>query len=181
MESLGRLREKNEPEFLKVPKDLEGEEPVSFLKDPESEDKWVESMESLEGEMEMESPDAHQKASSIDELLRNLCSEDETCHQSKAVQTEPIEEELEEEIEVDDAQSIEVDDAQSINYWELSEAFQPSLRAPLLTRAQPSSDDEVPQQAICLLLPCAESMATEFLGVTTLGILGRNFKNTPYA
>ena len=138
VESLGRLREKNEPEFLKVPKDLEGEEPVSFLKDPESEDKWVESMESLEGEMEMESPDAHQKASSIDELLRNLCSEDETCHQSKAVQTEPTEEELEEEIEVDDAQCI--------NYSELSEAFQPSLRAPLLTRAQPSSDDEVPQQ-----------------------------------
>ena len=141
VESLGRLREKNEPEFLKVPKDLEGEEPVSFLKDPESKDKWVESMESLEGEMEMESPDAHQKASSTDELLRNLCSEGETCHQSKVVQKEPTEEELEEEIEVDDAQSI--------NYWELSEAFRPSLRAPLLTRAQPGRDDELPQQAIC--------------------------------
>ena len=49
-------------------------------------------------------------------------------------------EELEEEIEVDDAQSI--------SYYELFEAFQPSLRAPLLTRAQPNSEDEVPQQVV---------------------------------
>ena len=127
----------------------------------------MESKESFESEMEMESPDAHRHASDAEE--RDVRRDDagaeparspgfrpkpwlhvshgrysskavqtEMRHQSKAVQTEPTEEELEEEIEVDDAQCV--------NYWELSEAFQPSLRAPLLTRAQPSSDDEVPQQ-----------------------------------
>ena len=151
-ESLGRLTEKNELEFLNVLKDPEGEELVSVLKDPESEDKWVESNDDFKNEIEMESPDAHQNASSTDELgtkcgdysdaiselLRNLGSGDETCHQNKAVQTEAAEEELEEDIEGDDAEGI--------NYREFSGAFQLSLRAQLLNHAQPNNENDVSQQ-----------------------------------